>query len=243
MWLPTPFFKKILATSLDISLKSPTLNWKKSRSRISSWTYSSYKQLFNLPSSSEKKGRNAIITLITYPAKRLKARRKHNKQLRKKILCNHFTGWPPRLGNTRMRDLPPTRGRKGFVHKVTLLSWSLGHLWLRKEIVVDTWEIQPTDCKGHGKNGNDHKFNKLLIVKQILLVSTVGNIERTVWIMKGMGRQTCGFQVLRLCRGRELTLPKQPRNHLSQHTKAKFKLTSVTLKFLLGRNLRIKCYV
>ena len=34
--------------------------------------------------------------------------------------------------------LPPTRDRKGFVHKVTLLSWSLGHLWLRKEIVVDT---------------------------------------------------------------------------------------------------------
>lgn len=59
------------------------------------------------------------------------------------------------------------------------------------------------------------------MVKQILLVSTVGNIERTVWIMKGMGRQTCGFQVLRLCRGRELTLPKQPRNHLSQHTKEK----------------------
>ena len=80
----------------------------------------------------------AVITLIAYPAKRRKARRKHNKQLRKKILCNHFTGWPPRLGNTRMKDLPPTRDRKGFVHKVTLLSWSLGHLWLRKEIVVDT---------------------------------------------------------------------------------------------------------
>ena len=30
---------------------------------------------------------------------------------------------------------------------------------------------------------NDHQFNRLLIVKQILLVITTGNLKRTVWII------------------------------------------------------------
>ena len=30
---------------------------------------------------------------------------------------------------------------------------------------------------------NDHQFNRLLIVKQILLVITIGNLKRTVWII------------------------------------------------------------
>ena len=34
---------------------------------------------------------------------------------------------------------------------------------------------------GHWNNGNDHQLKKLLIVKQILLISTTGNIWRTVW--------------------------------------------------------------
>ena len=29
--------------------------------------------------------------------------------------------------------------------------------------------------------GNDHQLKKLLIFKQILLVSTLGNVKRTVW--------------------------------------------------------------
>ena len=30
---------------------------------------------------------------------------------------------------------------------------------------------------------NDHQFKRLLIVKQILLVVTTGNLKRTVWII------------------------------------------------------------
>ena len=30
---------------------------------------------------------------------------------------------------------------------------------------------------------NDHQFNRLLIVKQILLVVTTGNLKRIVWII------------------------------------------------------------
>ena len=35
--------------------------------------------------------------------------------------------------------------------------------------------------QGHENKGNDHQLKKLLIVKQILLVSTIGNIWGTVW--------------------------------------------------------------
>ena len=31
------------------------------------------------------------------------------------------------------------------------------------------------------EKGNDHQLKRLLIVKQILLVSTLGNVKRTVW--------------------------------------------------------------
>ena len=33
------------------------------------------------------------------------------------------------------------------------------------------------------KKGNDHQFKKLLNVTQILLVSNIGNVKRTVWRM------------------------------------------------------------
>ena len=33
----------------------------------------------------------------------------------------------------------------------------------------------------HENKGNDHQLKKLLIVKQILLVSTLGNVKITVW--------------------------------------------------------------
>ena len=35
-------------------------------------------------------------------------------------------------------------------------------------------------CYGNESKGNDHKLKKLLIVKQILLVSTLGNVWRAV---------------------------------------------------------------
>ena len=31
------------------------------------------------------------------------------------------------------------------------------------------------------EKGNDHQLKRLLIVKQILLVSTLGNLQRAVW--------------------------------------------------------------
>ena len=36
---------------------------------------------------------------------------------------------------------------------------------------------------GHENKGNDPQFKKLLIVKQILLVRTIGNVKRTMWRM------------------------------------------------------------
>ena len=36
-------------------------------------------------------------------------------------------------------------------------------------------------CRGHKNKGNDHQFKKFLIVKQILLVSIIRNVKRTLW--------------------------------------------------------------
>ena len=36
------------------------------------------------------------------------------------------------------------------------------------------------ECKGRENKGNDHQLRKLLIVKQILLVSNKGNVRRSV---------------------------------------------------------------
>ena len=54
--------------------------------------------------------------------------------------------------------------------------------------------MHPQKKQKHGENnitinmafrsrekGNDHQLKRLLIVKQILLVSTLGNVKRTVW--------------------------------------------------------------
>ena len=44
-----------------------------------------------------------------------------------------------------------------------------------------SWQYQPwIKCKSNKKNGNDHQFKKLPTGKQIFLVITVGNTERTV---------------------------------------------------------------
>ena len=34
---------------------------------------------------------------------------------------------------------------------------------------------------GNKNKGNDHQFKMLLIVKQILFVSTLGDVDRIVW--------------------------------------------------------------
>ena len=51
-----------------------------------------------------------------------------------------------------------------------------------------------TKHQGRKNNGNDHQLKKLLIVKQILLVSTLRNVLRTVWriyiLMLGCKRLT-----------------------------------------------------
>ena len=36
-------------------------------------------------------------------------------------------------------------------------------------------------CRGYKNKGNDHQFKKFPIVKQILLVCSIGNVKRTVW--------------------------------------------------------------
>ena len=35
--------------------------------------------------------------------------------------------------------------------------------------------------KGHENKGNDHQLKNVLIVKQMLLVSTLGKVWKTVW--------------------------------------------------------------
>ena len=63
--------------------------------------------------------------------------------------------------------------------------------------------------KGHEKIGNDHHLRRLSIVKQILLVSSIRNVQRTVWriciLMLGFKRvkanirSECYFCVFRYC--------------------------------------------
>ena len=59
--------------------------------------------------------------------------------------------------------------------------------------------------KGHEKIGNDHHLRLLSIVKQILLVSSIRNVQRTVWRIcilmlgcKGL-RQTFALNVISAC--------------------------------------------
>ena len=43
------------------------------------------------------------------------------------------------------------------------------------------YKITPkTKLEGHENKGNDHQLKRLLIVKQILLISTFGNVWKTV---------------------------------------------------------------
>ena len=48
--------------------------------------------------------------------------------------------------------------------------------------MASTFSLQ-THPYGHEDQGNDHQLKKLLIVKQILLVSASGNVKRPVWRM------------------------------------------------------------
>ena len=45
-------------------------------------------------------------------------------------------------------------------------------------------------------NGNDHQLKKLSIVKQILLVSTLGNVWKTVWRIRIMMLGCKGLSVI-----------------------------------------------
>ena len=95
-----------------------------------------------------------------------------------------------------------------------LQDWTLGCWQEREESVkqlnhekkyvyplTKTWTLHPLKATGFhflftvslnqmlilANKGNDHQFNKLLIVKQILLVSPIGNIKRTekrIWILQ-----------------------------------------------------------
>ena len=66
-----------------------------------------------------------------------------------------------------------------------------------------------TTHKGHEKMGNDHHLRRLSIVKQILLISSIRNVQRTVWriciMMLGFKRvkanirSECYFCVFRYC--------------------------------------------
>ena len=62
-----------------------------------------------------------------------------------------------------------------------------------------------SNFKGHEKIGNDHHLRRLSIVKQILLVSSIRNVQRTVWKIcilklgfKGL-RQTFALNVISAC--------------------------------------------
>ena len=58
-----------------------------------------------------------------------------------------------------------------------------------RERLVSNFSLQEhawIKYKGKEKKGNDHQFKKLLILKQILPVDTIGNVKRTVrriWIL------------------------------------------------------------
>ena len=54
--------------------------------------------------------------------------------------------------------------------------------------------------------GNDHQVKKLLIVKQILIVSTVENVMRTVWRM---------YILILGCKGLTPSLPGVAKNEIS----------------------------
>ena len=52
--------------------------------------------------------------------------------------------------------------------------------------LISSYSIIPESHKGCENKGNDHQLKRLLIVKQILLDSTLGNIWRTlrrIWIL------------------------------------------------------------
>ena len=52
----------------------------------------------------------------------------------------------------------------------------------RGNYMASNFSLQ-THPYGHESQGNDHQLKKLLIVKQILLVSASGNVKRPVWRM------------------------------------------------------------
>ena len=66
--------------------------------------------------------------------------------------------------------------------------WTMGVVWLNPlNSKSDQHLVSPNNYTtesfiwGHEKNRNDHQLKKPLIVKQILLVSTLGKVSITVW--------------------------------------------------------------
>ena len=51
---------------------------------------------------------------------------------------------------------------------------------IAKNILTINCKDHYQPCSSHKNKGNDHHFNKLLIVQQILPVSTMGNVKKTV---------------------------------------------------------------
>ena len=46
---------------------------------------------------------------------------------------------------------------------------------------TDWLPISPNDIMRLNHRGNDHQLTKLLVIKQILLISNLGNLQRSVW--------------------------------------------------------------
>ena len=54
-------------------------------------------------------------------------------------------------------------------------------IYLLYYIFFSTQYLPLNECIGRKNKGNDHQFKMLLIVKQILFVSTLGDVDRIVW--------------------------------------------------------------
>ena len=63
---------------------------------------------------------------------------------------------------------------------IRVISWSVSVKVKSVLLLITSYRTPLIKCRGHDNKGNDHQFKKLLIIKQILLVSTIGNVKRTV---------------------------------------------------------------
>lgn len=63
--------------------------------------------------------------------------------------------------------------------KINLLSYQPTNDWLL--IFSYSFTLESNLKVMRMKDGNNHQFKKFLIVQQILLVNTIGNVKRMVW--------------------------------------------------------------